>query len=469
MSNHFDEKNNGYIERVRGYTLRFPEPPLVYIETYGCQQNEADSECLAGMASRMGYEQTQDKSRASLILVNTCAVREHAELKALSHTGQLKHSKEKNPDLLIGVCGCMVQQEHRKEDIRHKYPYVDFVFGTNLLSDFPKVLAEVLDQKKRLFFVEPYSENDGAHCEGMPIVRQSAFRAWISIMYGCDNYCSYCIVPYVRGRERSRDSGSILAEAEELVGQGCREITLLGQNVNSYGKDLGGKPDFPALLDRLSDIKGDFLIRFMTSNPKDATRELIDLMAKKERIAKHLHLPLQSGSDAILQKMNRKYTKESFAALCRYAKEKMPGMSLTTDLIVGFPTETEEDFRATLAVMQEVRFDQIFSFIYSKRSGTRAAQMDGQVPPEVKKERMGRLLALQQTIAGQINASLNRTVQRVLIEGESKTNPDILSARSGTGKLIHIPKKIGKTIRAGEFARARIVKADAYTIWGELI
>jgi len=439
----------------------------IYIETYGCQQNEADSEKILGFAQKLGYIETDRKEDADLIIVNTCAVREHAELKALSNTGQLKHIKEKNPSLLIGVCGCMIQQEHRKEDIKMKYPYVDFVFGTNMLDRFPEILNEVKTRRKRSFFVESYDINKGKIKEGIPIARRSEHSAWVSIMYGCNNFCTYCVVPYVRGRERSREPQCIINEVRDLAERGYKEITLLGQNVNSYGKDLEERMTFSELLRQLCAIEGDFVLKFMTSHPKDATRELIEVIAENEKIERHFHLPLQSGSNRILKEMNRRYTRESFLDLARLMKERIPGISITTDIIVGFPGETEEDFLDTLDMMRQIGFDGVFSFVYSKRKGTPAAEMADQIPDEIKKERMGRLLALQTEIQAEKNrAYVGRTV-KALVEGESKSNPQRLSARSAEGKLIHFDRKEGSDKLIGRFVNIRITSAEAIMLLGE--
>ncbi|MBQ4037746.1 MAG: tRNA (N6-isopentenyl adenosine(37)-C2)-methylthiotransferase MiaB [Clostridia bacterium] len=441
---------------------------LIYINTFGCQQNEADSETLLGIAEKRGYEATPHMEEADLILFNTCAVREHAELKALSTTGQLKHLKEKKKSLKIGVCGCMVQQEHRKEDIKQKYPYVDFVFGTNKIADFDRILSEVEKAKKRLFFVESYEENPGRIVEGLPVSRRYPYRAYVSIMSGCNNFCTYCIVPYVRGRERSRAPEAVYAEVEGLVKAGCREITLLGQNVNSYGKDLAEPYPFPRLLRRLCEIEGDFVIKFMTSHPKDATRELIDVMAASPKCERHFHLPLQSGSDGILKRMNRRYRFEDYYALVEYMKEKIPGISLTTDLIVGFPGETEEDFEATLEAMRRCRFDGVFSFVYSPRKGTPAAEYPDRVPDEVTKDRMARLLALQQTVQTENNARLLGKTLRCLCEGPSKTDAAFLSARTDGGRLVHFPIPENPP-REGDFVHLKMSEARAIMLIGEFV
>ena len=467
----FLEKNSDIINSVNQKLKHmFPDKaPLVYVETYGCQQNEADSEKLIGMACSVGYTQTDDKQLADLILVNTCAVREHAELKALSNTGQLKHIKEKNPRLLIGVCGCMVQQEHRTGDIKHRYPCVDFVFGTNKIFDFLSILLKALSSDKRLFCVESFEDNPGEFQENVPVVRAHSNKAWVSIMYGCNNFCSYCVVPYVRGRERSRCPNAILSEIQELLDSGYRDITLLGQNVNSYGKDLEPQLSFVELLKKIEEIPVDFVLRFMTSNPKDATRELFDFISQSSKLEHHFHLPLQSGSDRILALMNRKYNRESFFELCDYARKIIPDITFTTDIIVGFPGETEEDFCDTLSALERIRFDSVFSFVYSKRVGTRAAEMDEQIDEETKKERMGRLLALQQSISALRNSELNGKVFEVMVEGDSKNDPNVWAGRSHDGKLIHFSKANTPEFLPGDVATVRVTDAQAYTIYGEYI
>ena len=465
------EKNKESIEALRKkISALFPEvSPKVYVETYGCQQNEADSEKLFGMSLDVGYVKTDNKNEADLILVNTCAVREHAELKALSNTGQLKHIKEKNPNLIIGVCGCMVQQEHRMGDIKNKYPYVDFVFGTNKIFDFPSILLEVINSDKRKFFLESFETNRGDFCEEVPVARSFPNKAWVSIMYGCNNFCSYCVVPYVRGRERSRSPEAIISEINELLASGCRDITLLGQNVNSYGKDLVPSLSFVELLEKIEELPEDFVLRFMTSHPKDATHELFDFIAKSRKLEHHFHLPLQSGSDRILKEMNRNYTREGFLNLCKYAKSVIPDISFTTDIIVGFPGETEEDFLDTLSALSEVKFDGVFSFVYSKRVGTRAAQMQNQIDEETKKERMSRLLELQQSILFENNSKLNGNVFEVMVEGVSKHDDSVWAGRTRDGKLIHFPKENTPEFSLGDKTYVQVTDAQAYTVLGKYI
>lgn len=453
-------RQRNYMESVRAMN----EGMTVYatVRTYGCQQNEADSEKLAGMLEKMGYILTSDEQIADLILINTCAVREHAELKALSVTGQFKHLKERKKEMLIGICGCMVSQEHRKEDIKHKYPYVDFLFGTSMLHRLPEIVYLRLKSGKRQFYLDG---GEGNIAEGLPVRPESSFKAWVTIMYGCNNFCSYCVVPYVRGRERSRVPEEILKETENYVRSGFKEITLLGQNVNSYGKDLPTALSFAELLRKICAIKGDFTLRFMTSHPKDATKELIDVMAENEKIAKAFHLPLQSGSDRILEKMNRHYTAEKYLELVDYARQRMPDIALTTDIIVGFPGESEEDFEQTLRMIERVRYDNIYSFIFSKRRGTPAAEMDGQIPPEVSAERFERLLAVQTAISSEKNRNYVGKTVKVLVEGYSKTDRSKLTGRSEKNRLVHFE---GPESLIGNHADVKITSAQTYALFGEL-
>ncbi len=436
-----------------------------YILTFGCQQNVADSEKLSGMCERMGYRLTDRAEEADLIMVNTCAIREHAEQKALSVVGQYKHLKAKNPDMVIGVCGCMVAQEHRRETLRRSYPYVDFVFGTTVLHHFPRLLWDKLRSGKRMFSRE--SENDSkVVVEGLPIKRDSNYRAWVSVMYGCNNFCSYCIVPYVRGRERSRDKNEIIAEVRDLVSKGYRDITLLGQNVNSYNKGSEDGYDFASLMRDLDKIEGDFNLRFMTSHPKDATVALMDAMAHGRHIARHFHLPMQSGSDVILKKMNRHYDTERYLSIVDGLRERMPDITITSDIIVGFPGETEEDFEATLNMLRRVKFDMLFSFIYSPRPGTPAADMADQIPDKVKNERFDRLLALQNEIAAEKNQTMVGSVVRVLCDGVSKNNADAYNGRTEGNKIVFFE---GNEEDTGRFVNVRIDRAEAFALYGEKI
>ncbi|MBE6676871.1 MAG: tRNA (N6-isopentenyl adenosine(37)-C2)-methylthiotransferase MiaB [Ruminococcaceae bacterium] len=452
-----------YIEKLRGYTASLAaeqgSAPKCFVLTFGCQQNVADSEKLSGMARDMGYELCDDPADADLIAVNTCAIREHAEQKALSIVGQYKHLKAKKPSLIIAVCGCMVAQEHRREDIKHKYPYVDLTFGTASLHRFPELLWQKISRSRRIFCPE---ETEYTVAEGVPICRESNYRAWVSIMYGCNNFCSYCIVPYVRGRERSREMHEVVAEVKDLVARGYKDITLLGQNVNSYAKGMGY--DFADLLCELDKIEGDFILRFMTSHPKDASYKLIDVMANSKHIAHQFHLPLQSGSDKILKAMNRHYDKARYLDIVRYIREKMPDAALSSDIIVGFPGETDEDFEDTMQILDTVRFDMLFSFIYSPRKGTPAAEME-QVDAKITGKRFDRLLALQHDIALEKNQPMVGKTIRVLCDGPSKNNPEIYSGREEGNKIVFFHASPEDT---GKFVSVKIDKADAFALWGEI-
>ncbi len=458
------EKQQHYIARMRAdndaYARACGERRRAFVLTFGCQQNEADSEKIAGLCEAMGYEIVDSPEAADLIMVNTCAIREHAEQKALSIVGQYKHLKAKKASLVIGVCGCMVVQEHRQNDIKHRYPYVDFIFGTSSLHRFPQLLCEKIEKGKRIFCPE---EKEYLVAEEQPIRRESTYRAWVSVMYGCNNFCSYCIVPYVRGRERSREKAEIVREVRELVNRGYRDVTLLGQNVNSYAKDAGYGYDFADLLSELDAIEGDFTLRFMTSHPKDASRKLIDVMAASRHVAHQFHLPMQSGSDRILHLMNRHYDTERYLSIVDYMREKMPDVTLTSDIIVGFPGETEEDFAGTLEILARVRFDMLYSFIYSPRKGTPAAEME-QIPQPVKNERFDRLLALQNAIGLEKNQALIGKALRVLCDGESKKDPALYAGRTEGNKIAFFE---GSPEDAGKFVTFVAERADAYALYGK--
>ena len=459
--------NDEIMQKLREENDRYAQDHArrrAYILTFGCQQNVADSEKLSGMCEAMGYDLTDRAEDADLIMVNTCAIREHAEQKALSVVGQYKHLKAKKSDMVIGVCGCMVAQEHRRESLRRSYPYVDFVFGTTVLHQFPRLLFDKLAAGKRMFYTE--NENDAKIVyEGLPIKRDSDYRAWVSVMYGCNNFCSYCIVPYVRGRERSRNKDEIIAEVRDLVERGCRDITLLGQNVNSYNKGSEDGYDFASLMRDLDAIEGDYTLRFMTSHPKDATVALMDAMAEGKHIARHFHLPMQSGSDAILKKMNRHYDTERYLSIVDGLRARMPDITITSDIIVGFPGETEDDFEATLEMLRRVKFDMLFSFIYSPRPGTPAAEMVDQVPDKVKNERFDRLLALQNEIAAEKNQTMVGTTVRVLCDGVSKNNENVYSGRTDGNKIVFFEGCEGDT---GRFVNVRIDRAEAFALYGTL-
>ena len=433
--------------------------PLAYVETYGCQQNEADSERIRGLLCESGYAITDSAEGADVVVMNTCAIREHAEQRVFGNLGALTHTKRRHPGQKIFLCGCMAGQQHISDRIKKSYPHVDGVFSTHHLWQFPEILYRVLSTRKRCFYVE---DEAGSIAEGLPQLRDSTLKAWVSFMYGCNNFCTYCIVPYVRGRERSRKPEDILNECRSLIESGTREITLLGQNVNSYGKDLAENIDFSDLLTQISQIPGDFLIRFMTSHPRDAGKKLFDTMAASPKIAKQLHLPFQSGSSRVLKAMNRHYNREEYLELVRYAKSVMPELVLTSDVIVGFPGETEEEFEATISLIQEVHYDSLFTFIFSPRVGTPAASMEDPTPKEEKNRRFDKLCAVQNSISERIhNAYIGKTM-RCLIDG---TDRNFLTARTEGGRLVRLS---GDPSLIGSFVQVTITGATTWSLTGEL-
>ena len=436
--------------------------PLAMVDTYGCQQNEADSEKIRGYLAEMGYGFTQDEFQADVIVVNTCAVREHAEMRVLGNVGALNHSKKNKPEQIIAVCGCMVQQQHMAEKIKKSYPVVDLVFGPHELWRFPELLEQVMTRHKRVFATE---DSSGAVAEGIPLRRDGTVKAWLSIMYGCNNFCSYCIVPYVRGRERSRLPEDIVREARELVEQGYKDITLLGQNVNSYGKDLDCGVDFSDLLRMINDIPGDFLIRFMTSHPKDATEKLFQTMAECEKCAHHIHLPVQSGSDRILKVMNRNYDSAKYIRQVELARRYMPDLVITTDIIVGFPGETEEDFEDTIKLCEKVRYDAMFTFIYSKRVGTPAASMPDPYTREEKQKHFDRLMEVSNRISAEKHKEYEGKTFRVLVDGETGRDEYNLSSRTNGGRLVHLK---GDPSLVGQFVKVKITASNTWALYGEI-
>ena len=432
------------------------------VDTYGCQQNEADSEKLRGYLAEMGCGFTSNEFEADIIVINTCAVREHAEMRVLGNVGALNHSKKAKPGQIIAVCGCMVQQEHMAQKLKMSYSVVDLVFGPHELWRFPELLEQVMTRHKRVFATE---KDDGAVAEGIPLRRDGSVKAWLSIMYGCNNFCTYCIVPYVRGRERSRLPEDIVREARELVAAGYKDITLLGQNVNSYGRDLGAGVDFADLIRMVNDIPGDFVIRFMTSHPKDATEKLFRTMAECEKCAHQLHLPVQSGSDRILRAMNRNYTREKYIAQAELAKSYMPDLVLTTDIIVGFPGETDEDFEDTISLVEKVRYDAMFTFIYSKRKGTPAAEMPDPYSREDKQRHFDRLMDVSNRISGEKHREYEGKVVRVLVDGETGRDEYNLSSRTNGGRLVHLR---GDSGLIGQFINVRIASSNTWALYGEI-
>ena len=436
-------------------TGQWADKPLALVDTYGCQQNEADSERIRGYLERMGFGFTDDPEQARIIVINTCAIREHAEQRVLGNVGALVHTKRRHPEQLICLCGCMVQEKHVAEKIRQSYRHVDLVFGPHALWKFPEMVHTLLTQRGRIFSV---ADEAGSIAEGIPTVRQDGIKAWVSIMYGCNNFCTYCIVPYVRGRERSRAPEDILEEVRGLVAQGYRDITLLGQNVNSYGKDLPEPMDFSDLLSAVNDIPGEFLIRFMTSHPKDATHKLFETMARCEKVAPVLHLPFQAGNDRILKVMNRRHTIADYLA-------KIRDIVLTSDIIVGFPGETTQEFEDTLKVLEEVRYDALFTFLYSPRVGTPAASMDDPMSREEKLANFNRLTALQDAISEEKHAAYIGKTVRCLVDGLSDDSRYDLTARTPGNRLVRV---VGDKSALGQFQDVKITGANKWSLFGEL-
>lgn len=439
----------------------YDTPPLAYVHSYGCQQNVNDGERIKGVLTDIGYGLCDAPEQADLILFNTCAVREHAEQRVFGNVGALKGLKEKKPGLIIGLCGCMANQTHVVEKLRRSYPYVDLVFGVDGIDTLPQLLAQKLRTHKRVL-LQPAQRP--VIVENIPIRRESEFRAWLPIMYGCDNFCTYCIVPYVRGREKSRRPEDILAEFRGLVQAGYKEITLLGQNVNSYGKGLEEQIDFSDLLNLLCSVPGDYHIRFMTSHPKDASHKLIDTIAAQPKLCKHLHLPVQCGSDRVLAQMNRRYTVEQYMELIEYARSRVPGITFSSDIIVGFPGETEEDFQGTLDLVKKVGYMQLFTFIYSKRTGTKAADMPDETPRSEKTDRMARLLKTQDEIAmGLVKAQVGQTV-RVLVEGFGRVE-GTLTGRLDNNLTVEFA---ADPALLGQYAKVKLTSARATVLLGQL-
>ena len=436
--------------------------PLAFVDTYGCQQNEADSERIRGYLAEMGYGFTQDENEADVIVINTCAVREHAEDRVLGNVGALVHTKRRRPSQVICLCGCMMQEPHVAAKIKDSYRHVDIVFGPHALWKFPELLWRVLSRRGRVFDTE---DQAGSVAEGIPVVRQSAVKAWVSIMYGCNNFCTYCIVPYVRGRERSRRPELILDEVRKLAAEGYKDITLLGQNVNSYGKDLEEDVDFAWLLEQVNAIPGDFLIRFMTSHPKDATERLFDAMANCKKVAPVIHLPFQAGNDRVLKAMNRGYTYESYLTKIRALRERIPDIVLTSDVIVGFPGETTEEFEDTLKLIREVRYDALFTFIYSPRQGTPAAKMDDPMPMAEKKANFQRLVDAQNEISREKHQAYVGKTLRCLVDGESDDPRNNLNARTPGNRLVHLT---GDPALVGRYVDLKITDATTWALFGEL-
>ena len=444
--------------------IRHGKQPKAFIHTYGCQGNVADSERIKGQLVQMGYIMTEEKEEADLILYNTCAIREHAEDRVFGNVGAIKKLKQSNPQLIIALCGCMMQQTHIREKLQKSYPFVDIVFGTHNQYMVPEIFKTYLTRGKR-FFADMTETNPVA--EGIPAVRDNSAKAWLPIMYGCDNFCTYCVVPYVRGRERSRKSADIIAEFKQIVAEGYKDITLLGQNVNSYGKGLEEDINFSKLIRQLNEIPGDFTIRFMTSHPKDCTKELIDTIAECEKASKHIHLPVQSGNNRVLKEMNRRYTREKYLELINYAKEKIEGLSLTSDIIVGFPGETYEEFCDTLSLVKEVGYTSLFTFIFSSRKGTKAADMPDPVSYEEKNKWFKELCDLQEEIASTHSANMQGKTYRVLCEGESKTLDGYFAGRTDGNVIIEFP--CTNTDLIGKFCNVKVTEPLNWLVRGELV
>lgn len=458
------------LEKQKEYTAlaasvlsaQFSKKPLAFVHTYGCQGNVSDGERIKGMLDAAGYGFTDDVDRADLILYNTCAIREHAEDRIYGNVGAIKKLKKSNPNLKIALCGCMMQQQRVADKIKKSYPFVDLVFGTHAIHRLPELLYKTLSTGKRVYECE---DSDGVIAENLPVRRDGNIKGWLPIMYGCNNFCSYCIVPYVRGRERSRRPEDIIKEAKELIAIGCKDITLLGQNVNSYGKSLSEEINFSELLRRINDLEGDFIIRFMTSHPKDCTKELLDTMAQCDKVAKHLHLPFQSGNNRVLKEMNRGYTRQQYLELARYARQVMPGLSMTSDVIVGFPGETYEEFRDTLTLIDEVKFTSLYTFIFSSRPGTKAASMPDPVSREEKGVWFKELTDLQEKIAGERTANMKDNIYTVLCEGYVKEG--VLNGRTQGNIMIEFPEVEGKEL-IGKFCNVRVTDPLTWIVRGEL-
>ncbi|AGX43214.1 tRNA (N6-isopentenyl adenosine(37)-C2)-methylthiotransferase MiaB [Clostridium saccharobutylicum] len=436
---------------------------LFYVETWGCQMNEEDSEKLSGMLKRQGYENTDVREEASIIIFNTCCVRENAENKVYGNLGRLKKQKEKNPDLIIAICGCMMQQKGMADEILNRFPYVDIIFGTHNSYKFPEYLNRVKTEGVQ---IKEIMDKETEIVEGVPIDRKSDIKAFVTIMYGCNNFCTYCVVPYVRGRERSRKPQDIENEIKDLVAKGYKEVTLLGQNVNSYGNGLEEEITFADLLRRLNEIEGIERIRFMTSHPKDLTLDVIRAIRDCEKLCEQIHLPVQSGSDRILKEMNRHYTRDYYLDLAKKIREEIPDVTFSTDLIVGFPGETEEDFEGTLDLVRQVRYDAAFTFIYSRRNHTPADKMENQIPDDIKHNRFNRLVEAvnEGIISG--NKVMEGKIVEVLVEGYSKNDEAKLTGRTRNAKLVNFE---GCKELIGKLVNVKIIKANSFSLIGEVV
>ena len=457
------ERQREFTEKLRRRADALDRRPLALVDTFGCQQNVADSQRIMGMLEEMGCGFTEDPMAADIIVINTCAIRENAEKRVYGLLGRLTHAKAAKPEQVICLCGCMAQQRTVADKVRSSYRHVDLVFGPQALWRFPELLHTVYTQRRRLFSID---DEHGSIAEGMPVVRESRVKAWVSIMYGCNNFCSYCIVPYVRGRERSRDAAAILDEVRGLVEEGYKDITLLGQNVNSYGKDLEGGMDFADLLAAIDEIPGDYYIRFMTSHPKDATKKLFDTMARCHHVAKQLHLPVQSGNDRVLEAMNRRYTREKYLGQVAYARQVMPDLVLTSDIIIGFPGETEAEAMDTVSLVEQVRYDALFTFIYSPRPGTPAAKLPDPAARAEKQLWFDKLLEVQNRISAEIHQGYVGKTVRVLVDAESGDARWPLQSRTEGGRLVHLT---GPREAIGTFAEAKVLDSNTWALFGEII
>ncbi|HPP31108.1 MAG TPA: tRNA (N6-isopentenyl adenosine(37)-C2)-methylthiotransferase MiaB [Soehngenia sp.] len=434
-----------------------------HISTFGCQMNEHDTEKIIWTLEKIGYQQTINRSEADIIIFNTCAVRKTAEDRVFGQLGELQDLKRKNPSLIIAVCGCLMQKEDIRDYFLKKHRHIDIVFGTNNIHKLPQLIDRHLRTNDRVIDVV---EDTKEISDNIDSNRKYSYKAFVDIMYGCNNFCSYCIVPYTRGRERSRSVKSIINEVENLAQTGCKEITLLGQNVNSYGKTLDEKITFSQLLTLLNEIEGIERIRFMTSHPKDFSEDLIEAYKNLDKLCNHLHLPVQSGSNRILKLMNRKYTKEEYLEKIYKIREYIPDIAITTDIIVGFPGETEEDFEETLDLVKSAKFDSAFTFLYSIREGTNAAKMSNQIPDEIKHDRFQRLLDVLYPIGLESNKKLINTIQRVLVEETSKSDENVLSGRTETNKLVHFK---GNNNIIGQIVDVKITDAKTFTLEGIIV
>ena len=458
------------LERQREYTRQLAalhqqrgKPVYALVDTFGCQQNVADSQHILGMLRDMGCQFTDDAAQADIVVLNTCAIRDHAEKRVYGNLGALTHTKKQNPEQVICLCGCMAQRPEVAEKVRQSYRHVDLVFGPQALWKFPELLYRVYTRRGRVFSVE---DEHGTIAEGMPVVREGNVRAWVSIMYGCNNFCSYCIVPYVRGRERSREPQCIIDDVRQLAAEGYKEITLLGQNVNSYGKDLDCGVDFADLMASLAELPGDFWLRFMTSHPKDASHKLFDTIASHDKICNQFHLPFQSGNDRVLKEMNRRYTRQQYLDLVNYAKRVMPGLVLTSDVIIGFPGETEAEAMDTVSLVEEVGFDALFTFIYSPRPGTKAAAMPDPATRAEKQKWFDRLLEVQNNMSAKLHAAYVGKTVRVLVDGESDDPEYPLTSRTEGNRLVRLK---GDKALIGQFADVAVTGSNTWALYGEAV